>query len=291
MQLRVFLEPQLGATYEDQLAVAQRAERLGFDALFRSDHFLTFGDRDPGPGPTDSWVTLGAIARETSTIRLGTMVTSATFRPPGLLAISVAQVDAMSAGRVEIGLGAGWFEAEHRAYGFPFRSLAERFDRLEEQLAIVSGLWATPVGETYSFTGEHYQLADSPALPKPVQPGGPPIIVGGSGPSRTPRLAATYAAEYNVPFADLASTAAAYARARSACEAAGRDPASLRLSHAITVACASTEAEVDRKIEALDAGPLRETGAAGTPEQVAERLARVRRPRGDPQLSAAARRP
>src|SRR4249919_3309549 len=106
MQLRVFLEPQLGATYEDQLAVAQRAERLGFDALFRSDHYLTFGDRDPGPGPTDSWVTLGAIARETSRIRLGTMVTSATFRPPGLLAISVAQVDAMSAGRVEIGLGA-----------------------------------------------------------------------------------------------------------------------------------------------------------------------------------------
>src|SRR5687767_10098442 len=170
-------EPQLGATYDDLLAVARRTEEIGLDAFFRSDHHLTMRG-DGLPGPTDAWVTLAGLARETSRIRLGTLVTSATFRLPGPLAIAVAQVDAMSGGRIELGLGSGWFEQEHTAYGIPFPPLAERFDRLEEQLAIITGLWSTPVGKRFSYTGTHYQLQDSPALPKPVQQPHPPIVIG-----------------------------------------------------------------------------------------------------------------
>ena len=179
----------MGATYDDLLAVARRAEEVGFDAFFRSDPYLTMGG-DGLPGPTDAWVTLAGLARETSRIRLGTLMTAATFRLPGPLAISVAQVDQMSGGRVELGIGAGWFEAEHSAYGIPFPELGERFDGYEEQVAIVSGLWNTPPGETFDFDGRHYRLGGSPALPKPVQDGGIPIIVGGRGKKRTPRLAA-----------------------------------------------------------------------------------------------------
>src|SRR4051812_1499465 len=189
MELRIFLEPQQGATYDDQLAVARLAEELGFGAFFRSDHYLAMGV-DGRPGPTDSWVTLAGIARETSTIRLGTMVTSATFRYPGPLAIAVAQADAMSGGRGELGLRAGWFDAEHAAYAIPFPPTGERFERLEEQLAIVEGLWATPAGERFSYEGRHYRVVDSPALPKPVQSPRPPVIIGGAGHTRTPRLAA-----------------------------------------------------------------------------------------------------
>ena len=201
--LRIFTEPQQGATYDELLAVAQRAEQLGFGAFFRSDHYLKMGDVSGLPGPTDAWVTLGGIARETSTIRLGTLVTAATFRLPGPLAISVAQVDQMSGGRVELGIGAGWFREEHEAYGIPFPDLGERFDNLEEQTAIIHGLWNTPEGETFSFDGEVWQVTDSPALPKPMQAGGPPIIIGGGGKRRTPRLAAKYAAEFNLPFGSL----------------------------------------------------------------------------------------
>ncbi|WP_447646153.1 LLM class flavin-dependent oxidoreductase [Nocardioides zeae] len=145
MDLRIFTEPQQGATYDDLLAVAQETERLGFDAFFRSDHYLHMSG-DGLPGPTDAWTTLAGLARETSTIRLGTLMTSATFRHPGVLAIQVAQVDQMSGGRVELGLGAGWFEGEHAAYGIPFPDTRERFDRYAEQLEIVTGLWATPEG-------------------------------------------------------------------------------------------------------------------------------------------------
>ncbi len=178
MRLVVFTEPQLGASYADQLRVAQHAEELGFDAFFRSDHYLTMGSSDGLPGPTDSWVTLGALAVQTTRIRLGTLVTAATFRYPGPLAVSVAQVDQMSGGRVELGLGAGWYEAEHRAYAIPFPPTGERFDRLEEQLAIVTGLWHTSLGERFTFSGRYYEVVDSPGLPKPVQRPGPPVIVG-----------------------------------------------------------------------------------------------------------------
>ena len=194
MRLRIFTEPQQGATYDDLLAVARTAEELGFDAFFRSDHYLRMGDGDAGPGPTDAWVTLAGLARETSRVRLGTLVTAGTFRLPGPLAIAVAQVDAMSGGRVELGIGAGWFEDEHRAHGIPFPPTRERFDRLEEQLAIITGMWTTPVGERFSYHGRYYELTDSPALPKPVQRPHPPIIIGGYGTKRTPALAARYAA-------------------------------------------------------------------------------------------------
>ena len=186
MDLRVFVEPQQGATYVHQLAVAQTAEELGYGAFFRSDHYLAMGDVTACPArPTRGSPSRG-IARETSTIRLGTLVTSATFRLPGPLAISVAQVDEMSGGRVELGLGAGWFEDEHEAYAIPFPALGERFDRLDEQLEIITGLWSTPAGRSTRSRATHYGLVDSPALPKPVQPAGPPIIIGGGGRSAPP---------------------------------------------------------------------------------------------------------
>ena len=197
MDLRVFTEPQQGATYADLLAVAKATERFGYDAFFRSDHYLKMGNVDGLPGPTDAWTTLAGLARETTSIRLGTLVTSATFRRPGPLAITVAQVDAMSGGRIELGLGAGWYEDEHRAYGIPFPPLKERFDRLEEQLTVITGLWETPLGKTFDFEGSFFTVTNSPTLPKPVQQPRPPIIVGGGGPKRTPMLAAQFADEFN----------------------------------------------------------------------------------------------
>ena len=269
MKLRIFIEPQQGASYQQQLRVAQTVEALGFDALFRSDHFLTMGG-DGLPGPSDAWVTLAGLARETSRIRLGTLVSSATFRLPGVLAIQVAEVDAMSGGRVELGLGAGWYDAEHRAYGIPFPPLGERFERLEEQFAILTGLWGTPAGKTFDFKGRHYTLEDSPALPKPAQQPHPPLIVGGGGPSRTPRLAATYATEFNLPFSSLADTESQFARVQAACELRGRDPETLRFSAAQVVCCGADEAEFERRAANIGRKPaeLRANGVAGTPEEV-----------------------
>jgi F420-dependent oxidoreductase-like protein len=274
VELRIFVEPQEGASYEQQLAMAQAAESHGFGAFFRSDHLLRIKPGAGEPGPTDSWVTLGAIARETSTIRLGTMVTSATFRLPGPLAVAVAQVDAMSAGRVEVGLGTGWYEAEHLAYGIPFPTLRERFERLEEQLAILTGLWSTPAGESYEFAGEHYTFAPGPALPRPVQRPHPPVIVGGLGTRRTPALAARFAVEFNIPFADAETASRRFAGVRAACQAVGRDPDELVYSHAITICCAEDQAELQRRAERIgrDVEDLRRSGAAGTPQEVVERL-------------------
>jgi F420-dependent oxidoreductase-like protein len=250
VDLRIFTEPQQGASYDDLLRVARTAEDAGFDAFFRSDHFLAM-DAPGDPGPTDSYVTLGGLARETSRIRLGTLVTSATFRLPGPLAIAVAQVDAMSGGRVELGLGSGWFEAEHAAYGIPFPGLGERFDRLAEQLEIVTGLWTTPPGERYSFSGAHYTLVDSPALPKPVQSPHPPVIVGGGGKRRTPALAARFAAEFNVPFMPLDGAVAQFERVDAACAEIGRDPAELVRSVAHPVCVGRDDAEVARRAAAI----------------------------------------
>jgi alkanesulfonate monooxygenase SsuD/methylene tetrahydromethanopterin reductase-like flavin-dependent oxidoreductase (luciferase family) len=204
------------------------------------------------------------------------MVSSATFRLPGPLAIAVATVDAMSGGRVELGLGSGWFGTEHTSYGMPFPPVGERFDRLEEQLAVVTGLWTTPVGETFSFAGTHYTLRDSPALPKPVQ--SPlPVVIGGKGRRRTPELAARYAAEYNVPFDTPETVGACFERARRACEAAGRDPASLVLSCAQTLAVGTEEAEVRRRADAggNDLDQVRTAGLAGTPAEVVDKLGRL----------------
>jgi F420-dependent oxidoreductase-like protein len=275
VQLRIMTEPQMGATYDDLLAVARRTEETGFDAFFRSDHYLTMGG-DGLPGPTDAWVTLGALARETSRIRLGTLMSSATFRLPGPLAISVAQVDRMSGGRVELGLGAGWFEAEHTAYGIPFPDVRERFDRYDEQLAIVTGLWNTPLGETFDFAGRYYRLAGSPALPKPVQDGGIPVIVGGTGKKRTPRLAARFAGEFNVPFASVEDNARLFAGVRAACEEAGRDPSSMIYSSALVLCVGKDEAEIARRAEAIgrEVDELREHGVAGTPAEAVDILGR-----------------
>jgi alkanesulfonate monooxygenase len=274
MELRIFAEPQEGASYEQQAAIARAAERLGFGAFFRSDHLLRIKPGNGHPGPTDSWVTLGAIARETSTIRLGTMVTSATFRLPGPLAVAVSQVDAMSSGRVDFGLGTGWFEAEHRAYGIPFPSFSERFERLEEQLQILTGMWRTPAGESFSFDGRHYHLEPGPALPKPHQTPHPPVIVGGLGPRRTPALAARFASEFNVPFANANITAERVHAVRDACEAAGRDPGELVYSHAITICCGESEADLERRAARIgrELADLRANAAAGTPQEVLERL-------------------
>jgi F420-dependent oxidoreductase-like protein len=275
MLLRIFTEPQQGAAYDSLLTVAQLSESLGFDAFFRSDHYLSMGSASGLPGPSDAWTTLAGIARETRTIRLGTLVTSATFRLPGPLAITVANVDAMSGGRVELGLGAGWYEAEHTAYGIPFPPLGERFERLEEQLALITGLWATPDGDRFTLEGTHYPVVDSPALPKPIQQPGPPIIVGGHGARRTPRLAATYAAEFNLVFSPLEETTTQFGRVRAACEAQGRDPDSLAYSAGQVICCGVTEAEVASRARAIgrEVDELRTNGLCGSPEEVVAKLA------------------
>ncbi|MEZ0580127.1 LLM class F420-dependent oxidoreductase [Nocardioides sp. MH1] len=280
VELRVFTEPQEGASYDDLLAVARTAEDLGFGAFFRSDHYRAIGPGDGRPGPTDSWVTLAALARDTTRIRLGTMVTSATFRLPGVLAIQVAQVDEMSSGRVELGIGAGWFEREHAAYGIPFPSTKERFERLAEQLEILTGLWSTPAGESYDFAGRHYRLSDSPALPKPEQTGGhaggPPIIIGGRGKRQTPALAARYADEFNLPFVDEGATAEQFARVRAACEEVGRDPDTLVWSNALTICVGRDEAEVRRRAAAIgrDVDDLRTHALGGTVQEVVDKIGR-----------------
>ncbi len=275
MRLRVFVEPQRGATYDQILAFAREAEALGFDGFFRSDHYLTTDDSPGWPGQTDSWTTLAGLARETSRVRLGTLVTAATFRLPGPLAVAVAQVDHMSGGRVELGLGAGWHTAEHRAFGIPFPAVGERFDRLEEQLAILTGLWATPQGTTFTFAGRHYDLRANPAQARPLQQPRPPIIVGGGGRPRTPRLAARFADEFNIAFCPLEESQSAFDRVRSACRSARRDPATLRLSVALTVCCGATQAEVIRRAEAMGRAidELAEEGVAGRPEEVIDALA------------------
>jgi len=274
MRFRIFTEPQQGASYDDLLAVAQATQRLGFEAFFRSDHYLRMGEGTGLPGPTDAWTTLAGLARETQDIRLGTLVTSVTFRHPGILAIQVAQVDQMSGGRVEFGLGTGWFHREHTAYGVPFPH--KRFGMLEEQLEIVTGLWNTPIGGTYNFTGKHYTLVDSPALPKPTQDR-IPVIVGGGGAKRTPALAARFATEFNLPFPSFEDVAGKYAGVRAACEEAGRDPAELSYTVALTTAVGADEAEYSRRAEAIGRTPasLRADGLGGTTSEVVDRIGQL----------------
>ncbi|MEV5490142.1 LLM class F420-dependent oxidoreductase [Streptomyces bobili] len=273
MDLRIFTEPQQGATYDTLLTVAKATEDLGFDAFFRSDHYVAMGDSDGLPGPTDAWITLAGLARETKRIRLGTLMTAATFRLPGVLAIQVAQVDQMSGGRVELGLGAGWFAEEHAAYGIPFPK--EKFGRLEEQLEIVTGLWATDAGKTFDFDGEHYQLKNSPALPKPAQ-AKIPVLIGGHGASRTPRLAARYADEFNMPFSSVEDTERQFGRVRAAAEKAGRSADDLTYSSALVVCVGKDDQEVARRAASIgrEVDELKENGLAGTPAEVVEKIGR-----------------
>jgi F420-dependent oxidoreductase-like protein len=273
MDLRIFTEPQQGASYDTLLSVAKATEELGFDAFFRSDHYLRMGSADGLPGPTDAWVTLAGLARETKRIRLGTLMTAGTFRLPGVLAIQVAQVDQMSGGRVELGLGAGWFEEEHKAYGIPFPR--EKFARLEEQLAIITGLWATEVGETFSFDGTYYQLTDSPALPKPTQ-AKVPVLIGGHGATRTPRLTAQYADEFNMPFASIADSERQFGRVRKAAEEAGRAPDDLVYSNALVACVGKDDAEVARRAAAIGrkVEEIKADGLAGSPAEVVDTIGR-----------------
>ncbi|MEV6677561.1 LLM class F420-dependent oxidoreductase [Streptomyces erythrochromogenes] len=271
MDLRIFTEPQQGASYETLLSVARATEDLGFDAFFRSDHYLRMGAADGLPGPTDAWITLAGLARETKRIRLGTLMTAGTFRLPGVLAIQVAQVDRMSGGRIELGLGAGWFEEEHKAYGIPFP--ADRMSRLEEQLAIVTGLWATEPGATFDYAGDHYRVENSPALPKPLQ-ARIPVLVGGHGAKRTPRLAARYADEFNMPFASIADSQRQFGRVREAAEQAGREPGDLVYSNALVVCVGKDDVEVARRAAAIgrDVDELKANGLAGSPAEVVEKI-------------------
>ncbi|MGD9795124.1 MAG: LLM class F420-dependent oxidoreductase [Acidimicrobiia bacterium] len=273
-ELHIMVEPQQGTSYEQLRRLATHAESLGFAGFFSSDHYLVMGSKNPLPGPLDTWTTLAGLARDTTTLRLGPLITPATFRLPGPLAIAVAQVDAMSGGRIEFSLGAGWYEAEHKAYGIAFPSNRERLDMLEEQLAIILGLWRTKDGETFSFHGKHYDLTDSPALPKPMQRPNPPVIIGGGGPKRTPRIAARWADEFNLPFAPLNAYVAQCDRVRAACEAIGRDPASMRFSAALCLCAGANTAEFERRAAAIGREPdeIRLNGAAGSVAETIDKI-------------------
>jgi F420-dependent oxidoreductase-like protein len=273
VELRIFTEPQQGASYDDLLRVARTAEDAGYGAFFRSDHYLQMGPVDGLPGPTDPWITFAGLARDTSTIRLGTLMTAATFRYPGPLAISVAQVDQMSGGRVEFGIGAGWYEAEHTAYGIEFPPLGVRFERYEEQLAVITGLWETPLGGTFSFEGKHYTLTDSPALPKPAQER-IPVLIGGKGAKRTPALAASFATEFNLPFVGIDAAVEQYARVDAACAEIGRDPGEIIRSVALVACVGRTDADVARRAAAIgrEVSDLKQNGLCGTPAEIVERI-------------------
>jgi F420-dependent oxidoreductase-like protein len=281
VELRICTEPQEGATCAQLTAVAASARQHGFAAFFRADHVLPMSGRPAPPGPVEAMVSLAAIAAQVPDIRLGTLLTSATFRHPGLLAIQAANIDEISGGRLELGLGAGWFEAEHLAYGLPFgASFGERFDRLAEQLEILTGLWATPAGGTFDYAGAYYQLAGAPGLPKPLQRAGDgtprvPLVLGGHGPRRTPALAARFADEFNVGFAAPAVTGAQIARVRAACEAIGRNPADITYS-AVQLACLGADpATLTRRLAATGRRPqeYQDDGLAGSASQILDQLA------------------
>lgn len=256
-----------------QSAHALASELAGFSGWFRSEHLL-MGDQVVAG--TDAFLVLAGLAAQTSVLRLGTLMSPATFRQPSLLAVQIAQLDAMSDGRVELGLGAGWYEPEHRAFGIDFGdSLGQRFDLLEEQLDVLTGLWTTPIGERFSHSGRFYELDSAPAVPTTQDPH-VPLILGGQGPIRTPRLAATYASEFNALRQTPENVGEVFARVRHACETIGRDPDDLVYSAAIVVCCGEDPATVHQRIERSGQAPdkLATTGAVGTPEQVIDRLNR-----------------
>ncbi len=274
MRMRVLLEPHHGASYAQILAMARATEAAGFDAFFRSDHYLGIDPYDTGYRPTDSWTTLAGLAVQTERVRLGTLMTASTYRQPGPLAIAVATVDAMSGGRVELGIGAAWYEREHRFFGIPFPPLGERFDRLAEQLDIITGLWGTTPGEAFSYDGRYYQLQECASIPRSAA--SIPVIIGGAGPRRTPALAARFAAEFNSGMSD--GLAERFANFRRICEESGRDPADVRLSTTLPVCCGPTRREADRRAAALGEDGLRmlRMGITGDPGDIVGRLAELR---------------
>ena len=249
MRYCLMIEPQQGLSYADQLALARRAESLGFEAFFRSDHYESFPG-DAGRATTDAWAVLAGLARETSTIRLGSLVSPVTFRHAGAFAKVVATVQAMSGGRMEVGVGAGWHEQEHRRHGVPFPEISERADMLEETLTIVRGLWQEPDG--WSFDGAHWSVADALFRPRPDPV--PPLIVGGTGTPRSYRLAARWADEFNLTSTEPGKVAATFTKIDEACRAIGRDPSTLRRSAMVGVLVGRDSGEVSRRTADLMAG-------------------------------------
>ncbi len=253
MRYALMLEPQEGTTYRALRAHAVLAESAGFEAFFRSDHWLSLEGAPERPA-TDAWTTLAGLARETHTIRLGTLVSPVTFRLPVALAKIVASVDEMSDGRVELGMGAGWSIPEHERFGIPFPALGERLDRLEEAIQVVSGLWTeTPL----TFHGRFYQLRDAICEPKPVQRPRPPIIVGGVGRRRTVELAARLADELNLDMLEPGASREAFARLDVACEAGDRDPQAVTRSVMIPWPTGSVEEQRERVAAYAEAGVQR----------------------------------
>jgi F420-dependent oxidoreductase-like protein len=274
--LRIFTEPQQGASYDELLTVARTAETAGFGAFFRSDHYLKMGAVSGLPGVTDAWTTLAGLARDTSTIRLGTLVTPVTFRHPGSFAVIAAQVDQMSGGRIDIGLGAGWYGAEHEAFGLPFPDVSDRYDLLEDQLAILAGAWSAPTGSTFTHDGKAVSLEITADTVRPSQRPGPPIVLGGQGGPKSARLAGTYASEYNCAFVPAERMKETHDKVRAACDAAGRDPASMVYSAALVLCCGETETDVERRAAVIgrEVSELRENGLAGSPAEVLDKLGR-----------------
>jgi F420-dependent oxidoreductase-like protein len=281
MDLCLMIEGQQGVTWPQWVALAQACERHGVPALFRSDHYLELSGQHPEQGSLDAWTTIAALAAVTRTLQLGTLVSPATFRHPSLLAKAVATADHVSGGRVTLGIGAGWNEREHEAYGFDFPSLRERMERLEEQLEVILGSWAEG---PFTFAGRHYAVSDLEAQPKPVQRPRPPIVLGGSAGPRSAALAARYGDEYNTVFATPDEIRERRAAVERACEAAGREPLPFSLMTAVLVG--SDENELRDRAERLAAMIGADAAAflaqppsgwiVGTVEQVAEQMAALR---------------
>ncbi|MBT96295.1 MAG: LLM class F420-dependent oxidoreductase [Acidimicrobiaceae bacterium] len=273
MDFRIFTEPQQGAGYERLSRLAIHSEALGFDGFFVSDHYHAMGI-DPRLGPTDAMTTLAGLARDTNRLRLGTLVCSSTFRQPGRLAVIAAEIDQMSSGRLELGVGAGWFDREHEALGIDFPPLKERFDRMEDQLSILELFRTTSSASTFSYEGKTASLKDCPALPKASQKSGIPIIVGGGGPKRTPNLAARFASEFNLPFSSPTDFELQAVRVKQACENIGRDTNSMVFSVAQVLCIGTSESELEKRSGNIgrDLAELRENGVAGTLDEARERI-------------------
>ncbi len=246
MRLALMIEPQQGLSYEQQLTIALRAEAAGFDAIFRSDHYQSFPGR-AGRATTDAWAVLAGLARETKRIRLGTLVSPVTFRPPGHFAKLVTTIDGMSGGRVEVGVGAGWNADEHAQLGLEFPETGQRMNMLEDQLAVLRGLWGEPDG--WSHEGRTVKVSGAIFHPKPVQSPHPPIILGGYGKRRSVELAARYADDYNTCGLDPAACAAAFRELSHACSAIGRNPAEVRRSAMVGVIVGSDRREFERRLD------------------------------------------